>query len=148
MVFKEKPDYRQLLCLFSTIYFSHSKDNTKQRITQAHSLAGIVVGWSEQANRLMVYNPITKELYTTSIYKIDEHNETKTYFNLTYNGGMFSGLYSSDSKQNIPENFPIGTAVTIPTSTSHSQGYVLAVPTNDSSDLGPLYTAVLQVWLI
>ena len=62
LVFKEKPDYRQLLCLFSTIYFSHSKDNTKQRITQAHSLAGIVVGWSEQANRLMVYNPITKEL--------------------------------------------------------------------------------------
>ena len=29
MVFKDKPDYCQLIRLFSTVYFSHSKDNTK-----------------------------------------------------------------------------------------------------------------------
>ena len=31
LVFKDKPDYRQLLRLFSTVYFLHSKDNTKLR---------------------------------------------------------------------------------------------------------------------
>ena len=45
---------------------------------QAHTLAGIAVGWSNVANGLQVYNPITKELYTTSIFKIHEHNTTKS----------------------------------------------------------------------
>ena len=84
LVFKSKPDYCQLLWLFSTVYFSHKKDNTKLRTNiQAHSLAGIAVGWSDTtANGLLLYNPISKELYTTSVYKLDEHNVTKNYFNL------------------------------------------------------------------
>ncbi len=140
MVLKDKPDYRQLIRLFLTVYFSHSKDNTKERTNvQAHTLAGIAVGWSNTANGLLVFNPITKELYSTSIYKIDEHNETKTYFNLKYDGGMFSGLYSTDSNQNIPENYPIGSSVTITTNTHKSKGYVLAVPSSTISDEDPLY---------
>ena len=144
MVYKDKPDYRQLIRLFSTVYFSHSKDNTKARTNmQAHTLAGIAVEWSDTANGLLVYNPITKELYTTSVYKIDEHNQTKTYFNLQYDGGMFSGLYSTDSAQNIPENYPIGTSVTITTNTDKSKGYVLAVPSHSISDDDPMYTIKL-----
>ena len=95
LVYKTKPDYRQLFRLFSTTYFSHKKDNNKARTNiQAHTLAGIAVGWSDVANGLQVYNPITKELYTTSVFKIDKHNPTKLYFNLKYNGGMFSGQTS------------------------------------------------------
>ena len=144
LVFKTKPDYCQLIRLFSTVYFTHTKDNTKLRTNvQAHSLAGIAVGWSDTANGLLVYNPVSKELYTTSIYKIDEHNATKNYFNLKYDGGMFSGLYSTDSTQNLPEFFPIGTSVTITSNTTKTQGYVLAVPTNTTDDEDPLYTIQL-----
>ena len=110
---------------------------------QAHTLAGIAVGWSNTANGLLVFNPITKESYTTSIYKIDEHNKTKSYFNLKYDGGMFSGLYSTDSTQNIPENYPIGTLVMITTNTDKSKGYVLAVPSTTISENDPLYTIKL-----
>ena len=144
LVFKDKLDYRQLLRLFSTVYFLHSKDNTKLRTNiQAHSLAGIAVGWSEQANGLLVYNPITKELYTTSTYKLDEHNATQQYFNLKYDGGMFSGLYSNDSRQNLPEPYPIGIAVTIPSESTTSPGYVLAVPSNTDPAIDSMYTIQL-----
>ena len=107
-------------------------------------MAGIAVGWSDVANGLLIFNPITKELYTISLYKIDEHNATKNYFNITYYGGMFSGLYSIDSKQQIPEYFPIGTSVKIPSNTSTSKGYILAVPNfaTDCTD-DPLYTIQL-----
>ncbi len=144
LVFKKRPDYCQLFRLFSTAYFSHNKDNTKSRTnTQAHSMAGIAVGWSDVANGLLIYNHITKELYTTLIYKIDEHQQTQSYFNLSYDGGMFSGLYSNDMKQNSPEHYPIGTAVQIPSNTGSLHGYILAVPTTSTSstiDTDPLYT--------
>ena len=128
LVFTGKPNYCQLITIFSTVYFSHTKDNTKVRTNvQVHTLTGISVGQSDTSNGLLVYNPITKELYTTSIYKMDEVNATKTYFNLPYDGGMFSGIYSTDTHLTIPENFPIGTFVIIKTYTTTSDGYVLIV---------------------
>ena len=146
LVYKKRPDYRQLFWLFSTTYFSHKKDNTKARTNlQSHTLTGIAVGWSDVANGLLVYNPITKELYTTSIYKMDEHHATKSYFNLPYDGRMFTGLYSIDSKQNVPEPYPIGTAVSIASNTGPSKGYIFAIPSNTSPNIDedPLYTIKL-----
>ena len=146
LVYKSKPDYRQLFRLFSTTYFSHHKDNNKERSNvQSHTLAGIAVGWSDVANGLQVYNPHSKELYTTSVFKIDEHNATKSYFNITYDGGMFCNLYSVDSRQNTPEHYPIGTAVSIPSNTGHTAGYVLSVPASESphDDSDPNYTIQL-----
>ena len=70
LVYKSKPDYRQLFCLFSTTFFSHHKDNNKEHSNvQSHTLAGIAVGWSDVVNGLQVYNPHTKELYTTSVLR-------------------------------------------------------------------------------
>ena len=148
LVYKSKPDYRQLFRLFSTTYFSHLKDNTTERTNvQVHTLVGIAVGWSDVANGLQVYNPITKELYTTSLFKIDENNATRSYFNLQYDGGMFSGLYLIDSRQNTAEHYPIGTSVTIPSDTGPTEGYVLAVPRtsqpHDSLHSDPMYTVQL-----
>ena len=66
------------------------KDNTIAWINlQSHTLTGIAIRWSNIANSLLVYDLTTKELYTNSIYKIDEHNTTKNYFNIHYDGGMF-----------------------------------------------------------
>ena len=114
---------------------------------QAHTLAGIAVGWSDIANGLQVYNPITKELYTTSIFKIDEHNATKSYFNLTYDGGMFTNLYSLDTHQNLPEHYPIGTAVQVPSNNGPTKGYVTSVTQTSTTSLAidsdPNYTIQL-----
>ena len=56
---------------------------------------------------------------------------------------MFSGLYSTDSRQNIPEPYPIGTAVTIPNQSTTSPCYVLAVPSNSSPTIDSMYTIQL-----
>ncbi len=99
---------------------------------QAHIPAGIAVGWSNVASGLQVYNPITKELYTTSsVFKIDKHNATKSYFNLKYDGDIFSGLYSLNSRQNAQEFYPIGTAVKVPSNTGSSEGYIISIPADN-----------------
>ena len=94
-----------LLYIISTLnvkQFSHQKENTKLLTNfHDHTLSGIIVGWSDVANDLLVYNPITKELYTTSIYKIDGYNSTN--ISLIKDGGMPSGLYFIDTQQNTSE---------------------------------------------
>ena len=73
---------------------------------------------------------------------MDEHHHTKSYFNLSYDQGIFSDLYSVDHKQNSPEHYPIGTAIIIPSNTGKSYGYVLVLPTTPSSSTlhsDPLY---------
>ena len=145
LVYNNKPDYRQLFRLFSTIYFSHTKDGTKTRTNvQSHSMQGIAIGWSDTANGMEIYNPVTKQLYTKTVYKLDEHNNTKMHFNLSYDGGIFSGLLSLDSHQNVPEPFSIGTAVSVPGQDHPSPGYVLAVPLIQHSSSDPSYTIQLQ----
>lgn len=144
MVYNNKPDYCQLFRLFSTAYFSHTKDGTKQCTNvQSHSLHGITVGWGDTANGMEIYNPITKQFYTTTVYKLDEHNNTKQYFNLPYIGEIFSGVLSLDSTQNIPEPYPIGTAVIMPSPQGSSKGYVLAVPSTQPATFNPVYTIQL-----
>ena len=129
LVYHTKPDYRQLFRLFYTAYFSHTKNGTHKRTNvQSHSMQGIAVGWSDVANVIEIYNPVTKQLYTTTIYKLDEHSHTKSHFNLTYDGGIFSDLLSMDTNKNIPEPYPIGTTVTTSSTTGFSTGYILAVP--------------------
>ena len=72
LVYDELPDYHQLIRPFSTIYFSHSKDGAKRRSPfQAHTLQGIAGGWSDISNGLEIYNLITKQIYTSIIFKID-----------------------------------------------------------------------------
>ncbi len=109
-------------------------------------MQGITIGWSDTDNGLEIYNPIVKKVYTTTVYKIDELNQTKTYFNLTYDGGIYSGLFSTDSRQNVPEFHPIGTVVKVPVDNVSTLGYVIAVSTTtcDTDSTTQLYTIKLQ----
>ena len=56
---------------------------------------------------------------------------------------MFSGLYSNDSRQKLPEPYPIGTAVTIPSNTTKPPCYLLAVPSNTDPNIDSMYTIQL-----
>ncbi len=132
LVYGVKPDYRQLFRLFSTAYLSHSKDNTHQRTTtEPHSLQGIAVGYSDRANGMEIYNPNSKQLYTTTVYRLDEQNETRNHFNLHYDGSMYFGLYSSMSNMREPEPYPPGTQVRFQHPNEKPiNGFVTAVPDN------------------
>ena len=136
LVFSTKPDYRQLFRLFSTAYLSHQKDNTHPRTaTEPHTLQGIAVGFSDKANGMEIYNPSTKQLYTTTVYKLDESNETRNHFNLHYDGAMFFGLFSAQTSQTSAEQFPPGTKVRFTKNDSTTlDGFVIAVSDMKISD--------------
>ena len=110
-------------------------------------VAGIAVGWSDTANVLLVYKQITKEIYTTSICKIDERNTTRNYFNLFYDEEIYSDLYSIYLRKILSEYFPIGISVSIPFNTGPCEGCVWTVPSTDSNPTSlhsyPLYTIQL-----
>ena len=62
---------------------------------------------------------------------------------MSYDGGIFSGLYSMDSNQNVPEPYPIGTAVSVPDPDGPTSGYVLATPSAPLESADPQYTIQL-----
>ena len=64
LVYKSKLDYSQLFRLFSTIFFTYTKGNSRSCTNNVQSLilAEIGVGWREIANGMELYNTIIKEL--------------------------------------------------------------------------------------
>ena len=56
---------------------------------------------------------------------------------------LFSGLFSLDTHQNVPEHYPIGIVVTISIPDGSSPGYVLAVPIAHTDCADAIYTIQL-----
>jgi hypothetical protein len=83
---------------------------------------------------MIFYSPHTKELYTSSDYKLDKGHNTPNTFNLAYNGGIFVGLYNSTSPATTCEPFLEGTPVAfpVPSRTTNNivrtHGIVISVP--------------------
>ena len=97
----------------------------------------------KKENGMEIYNPITKTLYTTSVYKLDEMNITKNHFNLTYDGGKFASLYSYGNDSHTEELYPVGTAVLIPPNTGNKKGFVNSIPITPHITFNPCYDIAL-----
>jgi hypothetical protein len=60
--------------LFSLCYFHHKKDGNDTRTKHmAHTMDGVIVGWSPTSNALMVYNPRNHQYYKPDSYRIDSY---------------------------------------------------------------------------
>ena len=99
----------------------HSKCARSQ--FQAHKLQVIAIGWSEISNGLEIYNPTTKQLYISTVFKIDELIYTKLIVNLPYDGGIFQGSLSVDPTAHTPTILPIGTSIAIPSDNTTCKGF-------------------------
>jgi len=135
LVYGIKPDYRTLFRLFSTGYFKHDRDGTRDRdgITESKSMSGIAIGRDRKSDGLIFYCPHTKQMYTSGDYKLDEGRNTPNTFNLHYEGGIFVGLYDSSQNTSQVEPFPQGTSVVWPlkdanNNTINMRGTVISVP--------------------
>jgi hypothetical protein len=60
--------------LSSLCYFHHTKngDDTHTK-HMAHTMDGVIVGWSSTSNALMVYNPCNRQYYKPDSYQIDSY---------------------------------------------------------------------------
>jgi hypothetical protein len=74
LVHGKHPDTRTWLPLFLLCYFHHNKDSYASRSKhQAHTMDGIVVGWSSTSNAILVYNPCNQHFYEPDSYRFDPH---------------------------------------------------------------------------
>lgn len=129
LVYNKQQDYRMLFRLFGTCYFPHTKDKQIDcTMAQAQTMQDIAVGYSEIANGMEIYNPITKQLYTDNIFRLDENNQTDSQLNLIYDGGMFLGVLSASS--NPPDPFPVSTKINFdgPISNVKIHGVIKSTP--------------------
>jgi len=135
LVYGVKPDLRTLFRLFSTGFFKHERDGTRDRdgIAESKSMSGIAIGRDRKSDGLLFYCPHTKLIYTSSDYKLDEGRNTPNTFNLQYEGGIFVGLYDSCPNTSQVEPYPQGTSVVWPLQDAnkriiHMRGTVISVP--------------------
>jgi len=154
LVYGVKPDLRTLFRLFSVGYFLHESDGVRARdgISESKTMQGIAIGRSRLSDGMLFYSPITRKIYTSSDYKLDEGRSTPNLFNLHFDGGIFVGLYDHGNRTTV-EPFPEGTPVLWPT-TLHGKsvkmrGSVTSVPLPvdetlpDNADLESPYTIML-----
>ncbi len=106
------PDPRTWLPLFSLCYFHHEKDsNVSHSKNQAHTLNGIVIGWSSTSNALLIYNPRNQQDYEPNSYRLDSNClPSSVYPSVLYDGSLFVSLHH-DGLAPTNEPYPPGTRV-------------------------------------
>jgi hypothetical protein len=122
-----KPDYRILFRLFSTVYWKVTKEGTRERdgVAESQSKQGIAIGRDRRSDGLLIYCPHSKQYFVSNSCKIDEGRSTANAFNLTYDGGIFIGLYDNSPTSHGVEPYPEGTSVLV----NNVRGHVISVPT-------------------
>ena len=76
-------------------------------------LQGIVVMWSDVSNSPEINNPTNKQIYASTVVKIDELKVIKSLFSLQYDDRNFRGLLSTYEISHSPNIHPLRTAIQI-----------------------------------
>ena len=104
-----KPDTLTWLPILYGGYFNKKKDSAVTRsATQPQTIMEISLWQASNSKAMQFYNPSNWSIYTTGGYKLDLGIHTNKYFELTYNGGISVGSYSSYYDPS-PEPYPPGT---------------------------------------
>ena len=123
------PDTRTWFPLFSIVYFYKATDKDQDRTSfMSKAMQGIAVGRSTKTNALSVYNPITKQYYEPDTYKFDPSRLPCNEFpsQIHYDGGLYADLYRHSHK-NVPEPYPPGMPLKIPSGKDPAEDYTTAI---------------------
>jgi transposase InsO family protein len=126
-----KPNSSTWFKLFSVGYFPHqNEENETKSKSQAHTMDGIAVGRDELSNTVLFYNPILRQYYRPSIFKLDESRLPVSTFpkSIRFDGGLTCGLLVRHRSDPTPEPFPPGTRVSITCDDQTLKGTIANVP--------------------
>ena len=84
--------------------------SSHQILPHSQTLLGITIGRATNSNATIFYKPVTQSIYTTGECALKPECHTNTHFGLTYDGGIFFGIYSSYSEPS-PGTYPPGTKI-------------------------------------
>ena len=139
LVHHHKPDIRALIPLFSIAYIDHPHTGTTATPTMSsQSLRVILVGRSAHSTALEFYHPPTKQIYSSSVYKLDPTLASGPIFGLHYNGGLFFNTYHNEADLHIAPTFATGQIVYFQPQTEnevHVQAKVIGVPLDESTEI-------------
>jgi len=88
-VYNCKPDLRNLLPMFSVAYPSYKSKTS----TDAQTCKAILIGKSTTSNAYEFYHPATKNVLTSTTFKLDERLAAGPAFGLPYDGGLYFTKY-------------------------------------------------------
>ena len=131
LAFKQKPDYRKLLPLFSAAYVKIYKSAEGNTFT-SQTVRCILVGNDEKSDGRLFYNPITKAVISSSDYVLNTTAPSGPLFHIPYEEPTTYSLYQEKSKE-IKVEFNIGSTIWISPTNLESPGQqatVLNVPFN------------------
>jgi len=124
LVYGSKPDLRNLLPMFAIAYTSYSSPHSYD----TQSVKTILVGRSNKSNAVLFYHPTTKQLLTSTRYKLDEVHTAGPAFGLQYEGGMYINKYIDKARQNDAPAFNPETTVYLKHNGNIIQAEVITVP--------------------
>eukprot|EP00957_Ditylum_brightwellii_P032422 2456768-Ditylum_brightwellii.AAC.1 len=102
MVFQQKPDWCNLVPMFSLSY---------RATADSQSIKAICVGNDKKSDGLLFYIPLSKRLISSSDYTLDPTIPSGPVFNLYYDGCIGFNLYSPSSEQLHPLVYESGESI-------------------------------------
>ena len=133
IMYNQKPDLRNLLPMFCVAYTTYSSNHSYD----SQTIRTILVGRSDKTNSYLFYHPKTKQLITSSRFKLDETLATGPAFGLKYDGGLYFNKYVDPTTQlTRPPTFSPETLAFIKTDAeTYKQVEIITVPL-----IGDVYT--------
>eukprot|EP00957_Ditylum_brightwellii_P104226 7939253-Ditylum_brightwellii.AAC.1 len=99
MVYGVKPDWRNLVPMFSLSCVKQERDASGFRATgDSQSIKAICTGNDKKSNGLLFYLPSSRSLISSPDYTLDPTVPLGPVFNLYYDGCIGFDLYTSSSE--------------------------------------------------
>jgi len=124
LVYGTKPDLRNLLPMFAIAYTSYSSPHSYD----TQSVKTILVGRSNKSNAALFYHPATRQLLTSTRFKIDEVHTAGPAFGLQYEGGMYFNKYIDKASPNDIPAFNPESSVYLKHNGTIIQAEIISVP--------------------
>jgi len=131
LVYKTKPDLRNLHPMFCVAYTSYKSDHSYDTQT----VKTILVGRSDKTNSFLFYHPSTKQLITSARYKLDESLTSGPAFGLPYEGGLYFNKYTESPIDIRPPTYAPESTVFIKQPNGIMAAEVITIPLT-----GDIYT--------
>ena len=139
LVYKEKPDLRNLFPMFSVGYVTKLRDGDVNRLNMhSKTIRAIAVGRSDESNCLVFYHPPTKQMFTSEDFRLDESLAAGPAFGLHYDGGLFINKYVDNNEHFRPPTYAPDQRVFIHKGNSIIPSTILTIPEPHST----IYTVI------
>lgn len=132
LMYQQKPDYRNLMPLFSVAYVKRKRDGTTHRTkAMSQTLRCICVGNDPKSDGLLFYSPDFKSLIGSADYTLDPIPPSGPICNIPYDGGVQFDLQCDGDTVHRPPAYQLHDTVYCTTTNLHGIIKQILIKGND-----------------